>query len=112
MSAYRFLRDHYIDRIYLAGTTASTADVGGTLPTGWVPSAGVDPLDPDAVEAFFNAGVQLTGPVKQQWATQPVPPPVTYWVQSGGLGSNHWTLTGLGGNLGFANWTAPRGAWP
>lgn len=109
MASYRFLRDHYIDRIYLAGTTASTADVGGTLPAGWVPSAGVDPLDPDAVEAFFAAGVQLTGPVRQQWSTQSVPVPRTYWVRSG---PNEWRLTGLGSNLGFTSWTAPRGAYP
>jgi hypothetical protein len=110
MSVYRFLQDHNIGGVtYLAGTTASTADVGGTLPTGWVPSGQVDPLDPQAVEDFFNAGVQLTGPVRQQWSNQPVPVPKTYWVKTG---PNQWSLTGLGSNLGFTNWTAPRGAWP
>jgi hypothetical protein len=109
MSTYRFLQDHSVGGVYyLAGTTASTADVGGTLPVNWSPSGQVDPLDPNAVQALFAAGVQLTGPVRQQWANQPVVPPTTYWVRSG----NAWKLTGLGGNLGFADWTAPRGAWP
>ena len=40
MSTYRFLQDHYINSaIYLAGTTASTQDAGGTLPNNWTPTA-------------------------------------------------------------------------
>jgi hypothetical protein len=65
VSTYRFLQDRSIGGIYyLAGTTAATADVGGTLPTGWVPSGQVDPLDPQAVEDFFNAGEDRPEPVE------------------------------------------------
>ena len=60
MASYRFLQDHNVGGVtYLAGTTASTADVGGSLPAGWMPSGQVDPLDSAAVQAFWNAGVQL-----------------------------------------------------
>jgi hypothetical protein len=63
MSAYRFLQDAYIgDRYYEAGTIYSTADVGGTLPIGWEPNGNVEPLDGDAVTAFYNAG-----PSPPQW---------------------------------------------
>ena len=55
MSSYRFLADHSISQnYYQAGTTASTADVGGTLPQSWTPSNMVDPLDTAAVTAFLQ----------------------------------------------------------
>lgn len=55
MSVYRFLQDAYIGRIFPAGTVASTVDVGGLLPTAWVPGPYADPLDFNAVNAFYAA---------------------------------------------------------
>jgi hypothetical protein len=100
MSAYGFLQDHSIGgQYYPAGTVASTADVGGTLPTGWPPSNAVDPLDTPAVNAFYALGPQpMPVLVRQQWSTQGVSPPVTYWRRVVGS-SNKWQLTGLGAAL-------------
>jgi hypothetical protein len=81
MSTYRFLQDHYVNGVaYLAGTTAATYDVGGTLPVGWVPTGQVDPLDTAAVNAFWAAGPQLTGSIRTQWSNLAVAPPLTRWV--------------------------------
>jgi hypothetical protein len=114
MASYRLLADHYVGGVvHLAGTTLSTADVGGTLPTGWVPSGQVDPLDGDAVQAFWDAGPQGLGLVRQRWTGTPVPRPVTYWVPyPAGGGTSPMILTGLGAGLGFRNWISPRGTVP
>lgn len=114
MASYRFLQDHNVGGVsYLAGTTASTADVGGSLPAGWMPSGQVDPLDSAAVQAFWNAGVQLLGLVRAQWTGISVPRPVTYWTPfPAGGGTRPYILTGLGASLGFVNWTETRGANP
>jgi hypothetical protein len=98
MSSYRFLADHYIGTAYfLAGTTASTRDVGGTLPINWGPSGNCEPLDAPAVNAFYAAGVQPPGLIRQQWSNVPVSVPVTYWRQI--PGGRLWHLTGLGAAL-------------
>ncbi len=100
MSRYRFLADHSIDgEYYEAGTTASTADAGGTLPVGWVPSGNVDPLDTAAVTAFWSAGPYLCGLIRQQWSGIYVAPPVTYWTPTGTPGLREYKLTGLGAAL-------------
>jgi hypothetical protein len=114
MASYRFLQDHNIGgQTYLAGTTASTADVGGTLPTNWVPTGQVDPIDGTAIQAFFNAGVQLLGAVRSQWTGIVVAPPAIYWqpFPSAG-GTRPYQLTGAGAALGPVNWTNTRGANP
>jgi hypothetical protein len=84
MSTYRFLQDHYDANglYYQAGTTASTQDVGGSLPTGWVPTGQVDPLDTAAVNAFWAAGPMLCGAIKTQWSNLAVAAPVTRWTDS------------------------------
>jgi hypothetical protein len=105
LSTYRFLQDASVGQIYYqAGTVASTADVGGTLPVGWVPPAAVDPLDAPAATAFFNAGPQLLSSVRTQWTTLPVALPLTYWVSAG---NDLWQLTGLGAGLGVRNDARP-----
>lgn len=107
MSRYLMLEDHYINGQYLsAGTQQSTVDVGGLLPTGWVPTPNVDPLDTPAVAAFYAAGPARSGPLYAR--------PVTYWVNlplsdfvPGDFSpadfftiniGNSWGLTGLGTN--------------
>lgn len=90
-ASYRFLRDHFIGGTYIAaGDVASDADV---LPSGWVPSANVDPLTDDAVQQFYDAGPQLTGVIRTQWQAAPMYAPATYWYETT---PNWWGLTGLG----------------
>jgi hypothetical protein len=99
MSSYRFLQDAYVaGRYYHAGDTASTADVGGSLPANWKPNPNVDPLDAAAVTAFFNVGPQPLGLVRSQF--QFVSPPVTRWVETPVASGCQWSLTGLGAGLG------------
>ena len=100
MSAYRFLQDCYVGtQLYLAGSTASTADVSGSLPTGWVPNGAVDPQDNAAITAIWNAGPQLCGLVRPQWSTQAVNTPAIYW-QPFNLALTQYQLTGAGASLG------------
>ena len=100
MSRYRFLQDAYIANLYFpAGTVASTADAGGTLPAGWQPGPFVDPLDTPAVNAFYSAGPQRAA---KQWGGAngvPGPKPATAWVttpQPSNPSVMLWSLTGLG----------------
>jgi hypothetical protein len=106
MSMYRMLSDHWVGtQYYPAGTVASTADAGGTLPVGWRPSGAVDPLDQPAVNQFYAQGPQATPLVRAQWSTVPVNLPVTYWrgvpqpAVPGAKDLTSWSLTGLGANL-------------
>lgn len=114
MALYRFLQDHFVNGVtYLTGTTASTADVGGTLPAGWVPSGQVDPLDNAAVQAFWNAGVQLLGLTRQQWTGVPVARPVTFWTPA--VTPNpyrEFILTGLGAGMSMRQLLGTRGVQP
>jgi hypothetical protein len=101
MAQYRLLADHWIGQFYFAaGTMASTSDVGGLLPANWTPSGNSEPLDTDAVNAFWNAGPQLLGLVRSQFSNQYVAPPVTYWLaQPQDTAPTKWTMTGLGAGL-------------
>jgi len=103
MSRYRFLQDAYIANVlFPAGSTASTADVGGLLPTGWQPGPYVEPLDTPAVNAFYSAGPFRASLARQQFSGVPVPGPTTYWVstpQPTNPSAMKWTLAGLGSAL-------------
>jgi hypothetical protein len=99
MSSYRFLSDHSIrGQYYPAGTTASTADVGGSLPLNWVPSGAVDPVDPAALAAFYAAGPQVPGnPIRTQFTGINVVPAITFWRRVSGSNPNVlYQLQGLG----------------
>jgi hypothetical protein len=99
MSQYRFLQDASVGQFYYpAGTIALTADVGGTLPTNWLPNGDVEPLDTAAVTAFYNRGPQSLGLVRAQFTTQAVNVPVTYWLATPGAVTK-WQLQGLGASL-------------
>lgn len=67
----------------------------GNIPEGWVPPGCVDPLDQAAVQAFWNAGVQFPGLVRQ--------PPITKWVVDPGAPAGNpyrqFCLSGLGEGL-------------
>lgn len=107
-ASYRLLEDHWLsDQLVAAGTTITEGD--GVCPVGWVPTGNVDPLNTDATNAFYNAGPQLLGLVRQQFVSQMVNPPITYWIIVGGFGKGFnpgfmvgpplWQLTGLGSNV-------------
>ena len=110
MAKYRFLQDA-VDQngvYYTAGSNASTADVGGTLPVGYVPPAASEPLDSAGALAFWNAGVRLLPLVRQQWTGIPVNPPTCFWQPrtnpTGGPLNPYreYQLSGpLGAGLGF-----------
>jgi hypothetical protein len=89
MSLYRLLTAHSIAGVYYeAGSIASTADVGGQLPSGWLPSPNCEPLDTPATNAFYAAGPSGRGGGGQ-----------TYWVASSVPGNPSvmsWSLSGLG----------------
>jgi hypothetical protein len=106
MASYRFLEDAFIGQdYYQAGSVASTADVGGTLPIGWIPNPNVDPQDAAGTLAFYNAGPRPLGLVRTQSLMLPVLPPTTYWKSSPIAGSPamSWTLTGLGAAFAAVN---------
>jgi hypothetical protein len=92
MSTYRMLQAHSIAGVYFeAGAIASTADVGGQLPSGWVPSPNCEPLDEGAVNAFYAAGPTHRGGGGQTyWLASPVP---------GNSSVMSYSLTGLGAGL-------------
>jgi hypothetical protein len=94
VATYRALQDIFDgSAIILAGTTF-------TISNSWVPPAACDPLDGPAVTAFFNAGPQLCGLIRAQWAGQIIAPPVTRWVEAGNPALQQFKLTGLGAGLG------------
>lgn len=104
-ATYLFLEDHLVGNNYIyAGDVASE---GGLLPNGWIPTPNVDPLNTDAVNAFYRQGPRIGGPIRTQWTTRFVPPPATFWTFvkpfspgfGPGFGANlTWALTGLGSN--------------
>jgi hypothetical protein len=103
LATYRLLQDHAIGQQHLpAGNIVSDTGPGAALPVGWLPPPNVDPLDAGAVTAFYSAGPILPGPIHQQFTTQPVPNPTTYWKQQP---NGQYALVGLGAAL------APQWPW-
>jgi hypothetical protein len=98
----------YIGTAYIeAGTTI-------TMPTGqWVPPVAADPVDQNAIQDFWNAGVQIMGLVRTQFSTLPVAPPQVYWQPvNPALGQlSAYQLTGAGASLG-PKAMSNRGALP
>jgi hypothetical protein len=99
---YKLLLPHYVRGAYL--DEGLTVTEGVQIPSGWVPTLAVDPLNNSAVLAFFNAGPRDGGQYpdlslyqSENFARTSVTPPATYWVRTG---VNEWSLTGLGIGLG------------
>ena len=93
---YMLLRPHFFNGYIAAGSVITE---GIDVPSGWVPTLAVDPLNMDAVNAFFAAGPR-SGGIYEDLSLWPVGmityQPATFWVKaSGGL----WSLTGLGANI-------------
>lgn len=83
---YRLLKDHWIGGVYYsAGDLYTVSD--------WIPTADVDPLNTEAVVAFYNQGPALPGVMNSQWSSRRVPAPVTYWYT---VAPNSYALAGLG----------------
>lgn len=98
---YRLLQQHFFNyfpitnsKEYAAGLTIIE---GVDVPFGWIPTPNVDPLNTQAVQAFYNAGPSLLGLVVTQFSNLAVAPPTTFWVEAPGSPSL-WHLTGLGAN--------------
>jgi hypothetical protein len=82
MAKYRFLQD-CVDATgiyYQAGSIASTADVGGTLLSTFIPPPAVEPLDAAAAVAYFAAGVRFFSNIRPQFVGQNIPPPICKWI--------------------------------
>jgi hypothetical protein len=99
LAQYRLLADCVVGHAHiLAGTTVS-------MPDDWVPHGNCEPLDAAALNAFYAAGPQTAGLIRQTWSGIPVGPPATYWRATslpavpGASGLTSWQLVGLGSNL-------------
>ena len=98
MAQYRLLTDHYIGRYLEAGSTVRT---GGELPSNWIPTPDVDPLDAAAIQAFWQAGPRINLPapsnIRTRWVNETVAAPAVHWQSIGG---GFYQLTGAGASLG------------
>jgi hypothetical protein len=83
---FRFLQDHWVDgsRVVPAGTIED-------LPLSFQPSGAMEPLDQDALSAFYRAGPMHC----RIHVTQNVP--ATYWRLD--PATRTYQLTGLGAGL-------------
>lgn len=99
---YRALTD-----IFLPNDTYIEAGTTFTGPPGWIPSVGVDPIDTNAIQAYWNLGpVMMTnaeiGMCLFPWGSwirrtgEPVFPPIVYWKPA----PVGFILTGAGAGLG------------
>jgi hypothetical protein len=99
---YRLLCPHYLNGIMLVADDIVTE--GTDVPNGWVPTLAVDPLNSDAVSAYYAAGPRDGGifeddPGPGRWGSWrngrlPPAPPTTFWQRV--RGTNTYKLTGLG----------------
>jgi hypothetical protein len=97
VSQYYFLQDASIGQnYYTAGSTASTADVGGTLPLNFQPNgSAMCPLDSSAITAFYNSRPPLPpGQARQQFTGVPVAVQGVYWQMTPTTSGNRWNLVG------------------
>lgn len=103
MASYRLLQDHHVGGAHLHAGSVISDGPGGLLPKDWHPTAHVDPLDDAAVQAFWNAGVQLPGLMRGQWTGAHVAAPKTYWVPNPNAAPGNpyreYVLIGLGASL-------------
>src|SRR6266487_2462774 len=103
MATYRLLADHYVHPYYLSAGLIVSDSPGGQLPPNWLPTTGVDPLDADAIQKFWNARTNVSGhPFLAEgiWGTQngrwtgvPIAPAAIRWVRVPGSKYNEFTLT-------------------
>jgi len=110
MAKFRAIADLYLASGHYVQSGDILSDVIPTpvgfipIPTGWIPPLGVEPLDPDAIQAFSNAGptgmnsadhgIPNTVMNGNRWSDRPVAAPSVYWKQTTAKGSGGWTLIG------------------
>jgi hypothetical protein len=107
-ASYRLLSDHYLYGYYYKPNTIITEGV--EIPFGWVPTLAVDPLNAQAIAAFYAAGPRsvdygdlstYTNMYKREFADVPVAPPHIFWQQVSGTKTYQLKGTALppiGGN--------------
>ena len=103
MATYRALQDIWLggNWPYVQAGAMLTDGPGGNIPKNWVPPAAVDPISADAIQNFFNVGVQRLGLVRQQWQGVAVAAPAIYWKLID-RNTDTYQLTGAGAALGTA----------
>jgi hypothetical protein len=99
MAKYRFLQAAYVDGALInAGQVCDLRD-------DWVPNGNVEPLDASALSAFWEAGPQPLGLVRQQLSDVLLTRyPSIYWRQ---INKEEFQLTGSGASLGPKKATRP-----
>jgi hypothetical protein len=115
--ARRLMRFRALIPFYLNGRYFEASDIidaaNGDIPPGWTPTiGGVDPLDADAIAAYWAVGPGTTGGLDAEFRvvlpynrySYTVQNPAVRWVRTGVAGQ--FILTGAGASLG------PRGAHP
>src|SRR4029077_1596369 len=92
-----------------AGSIVSD-EPGGQLPSGYIPTPYMDPLDADAVSKFAAAGIQLPGSCCRLMRT-----PATRWVvdpnATAGNPYRQYVMTGLGAGLPMRQLPLARGCY-
>src|SRR5262245_61994633 len=105
MAIYRMLSDHWIGNQILEAGTLQNDNPGGLLPSGWVPTVGVDPQDQDAINKFWLAGPGVLNAGQSYLFLLPlngrqgqVARPSIFWVATGSsFGADQlYILTGAG----------------
>jgi hypothetical protein len=101
---YFLLQPHYIKDAFLDAWTTVTE--GREIPIGWIPTLMVDPLNDQAVAAFYAAGPRTGYPGPgYDWQgyqsftarrTAAIQSPTTHWTQTS---PGMFKLTGLGASL-------------
>jgi hypothetical protein len=105
-ASYLLLVPHYLASGYAPAGTVVTE--GREIPIGWVPTAAVDPLNAEAIQAYFNAGPQSVSSAEYSrdyyWSQRPWDeletrqPQVQWKAVPGHPGA--YQLTGAGAALG------------
>ena len=104
MARYRALQDIDLGANWpqvQAGTILTDQPPVPNIPANWVPPAAAEPLDAAATSAYWSAGVQLLGMVRQQWSGVSLAPPQTFWqVDPAAAPGNPYRQFKLAGPLG------------
>jgi hypothetical protein len=119
MARYLLLADLYVNGQYLEAGSIAFDGPGGSLPSNWVPPPSlVDPLDNQALQAYYLSGPGPIGIIVQpsdlvpfwpggsRWSGVARPKPSVYWIPSPNR-PGLYQLTGAGSVLA----PRPAGAW-
>ena len=99
-ASYRLLRPQYLSSGWRPA--GDVINEGVDVHLGWAPTLAVDPLNTQAVNAFYAAGPRDNAHESLNfWAGgEFVPKPATYWyIFTDTSGQEYWALSGLGASL-------------